>query len=167
MSLQLDLKRWLLTELKNNKSFESMKLRLPFKLIICLGISGAFFLACSSDDDSSEISREPFFNFTTQYFDEGILENKSDSLKIKIETNSYWDIEKKSDLEWFSIQPSKGTGSGEATIQVKENKTVGDRSAWIYLNAFEFKDSLEVSQRGRELAISRRNLRMLMVTVQI
>lgn len=132
-----------------------MKIRLPLKLIICLGISGAFFLACSSDDDSSEISREPFFNFTTRFFDDGILENKNDSLKIDIETNSYWDIEKKSELEWISIQSGKGTGSGEATIQVKENKTVGDRSAWIYLNAFEFKDSLEIRQRGRELAISK------------
>ncbi len=134
-----------------------MKSHLPFKLIICLVISGAFFLACSSDDDSSEISREPFFNFTTQYFDEGILENKNDSLKINIETNSYWEIEKKSEpeSEWFSIQPSKGTGNGEATIQVNENNTVGERSGWIYLNAFEFIDSLEINQQGRELAISK------------
>ncbi|SKB71863.1 Putative binding domain-containing protein, N-terminal [Salegentibacter holothuriorum] len=132
-----------------------MKLRLPFKLIICLGISGAFFLACSSDDEDSEVSREPFFNFSTRYFDEGILKNETDSIKIDIETNSYWNIEKESDLDWVSIQPSKGTGSGESTIQVKDNKTVGDRSAWIYLNAFEFKDSIEVKQRGRELSISK------------
>ncbi|WP_289024003.1 BACON domain-containing carbohydrate-binding protein [uncultured Salegentibacter sp.] len=131
-----------------------MKLQLPFKLIICLGISGSFFLACSSDDKDSSISREPFFNFSTRYFDEGILENKTDSLKIDIETNSYWNIEKESNMDWVSIQPSKGTGSGEATIQVKDNNTVGDRSTWVYLNAFEFKDSLEIKQRGRELSIS-------------
>ena len=132
-----------------------MKLRLPFKLIMCLGVSGALFLACSSDDEDSDISREPFFNFSTRYFDEGILENKNDSLKIDIETNSYWNIEKESSTDWVSIQPSKGTGSAEATIQVKDNNTVGDRSTWVYLNAFEFKDSLEIKQRGRELSISK------------
>lgn len=134
------------------------RLQLPLKLFTVIGVLSIFFFACNSDDDSAAgNSREAFFNYTTHFSnDNQILGNKEDSLKIDIETNSYWKIEKEKDAdnEWVSVKPGKGTGSAEVTVEVQKNSTVGLRSAWLHFSAFEYKDSLKVSQKGQDLAIS-------------
>ncbi|NKI26914.1 hypothetical protein HCG49_10105 [Arenibacter sp. 6A1] len=124
----------------------------------CFGISfiGAFFWACNNDDGSAEISREPFFEISALFSSENeLLGIQEDSLKVAIKTNSYWEVKKGENSSWLSVTPNKGTGDNTVKISSTKNIGVGERSAWLFFNAYSLKDSLKVSQKGTDLLLSK------------
>ncbi|TXD46356.1 BACON domain-containing protein [Polaribacter sp. IC073] len=132
-----------------------MKQKQLFKLLLLLVVVTSITLACSEEFDSSK-NRELYFDITTDYFSpEELLSIESDSLKVTINTNSYWEIAKGNNSEWISITPNKGTGSNIVKLESEENTAVGDREVWVYFNAYNLKDSIKVTQKGRDLALSK------------
>lgn len=112
-------------------------------------------LACDSDEDGNGKNREPYFNISAEYFSaDNILKTQKDSVKINIETNSYWEVTKEVNSDWISITPNKGTGDNIVRILSKENTTITERSTWVFFTAYRLKDSIKVIQKGKDLALS-------------
>lgn len=132
-----------------------MKQERIFKLIFMLAGVFLILLACDNDDDSNEKNRNPYFNISTIYFSETeILGVKPDSMKVEIETNSYWEVTKGENSEWLTITPNKGTGDNVVRVLSKPNEVVAERSSWVYFTAYQLKDSIKVIQKGKDLALS-------------
>ena len=132
-----------------------MKQQRLFKLIFMLITIISISLACDSDDDNDEKNRTPYFDISTVYFSENnILKVAGDSVKVDIKTNSYWEVIKGANSAWLSITPSKGTGDNIVRIKSKENTGVNDRSAWVFFSAYQLKDSIKVTQKGNDLALT-------------
>ncbi|MCR8668720.1 hypothetical protein NO995_13590 [Aestuariibaculum sp. M13] len=133
-----------------------MKQQPLFKVFFALSAIISIFLACDSDDDgANEKNRTPYFNIEPIFFsEENILEVAEDSLKVDIKTNSYWEITKGEDAEWLSVSPNKGTGDNVVKLLSKENATIKERTSWVYFTAYQLKDSVKVTQKGRDLILS-------------
>jgi hypothetical protein len=130
---------------------QNQLLKLLFLLIVVTSIT----LACSEDYNPTK-NREVYFDISTEYFSPGDLLNiGQDSLKVKVNTNSYWEITKGENSDWISITPNKGTGDNIVKLQSKENIGVGNRDTWVYFTAYNLKDSIKVVQKGRDLALSK------------
>lgn len=133
-----------------------MKQKQLFKLLFLVAVVTSLIYACTDNDDELSKNRTAFFEIATEYFSgDEILKIQPDSLKVNIKTNSYWEITKDTDVDWLSINPSKGTGDNIVKLESKENTTVGNREAWVYFTAYDLKDSIKVTQKGRDLAISK------------
>lgn len=127
-----------------------------FKFCLGLGFIGAFFWACNKDDDSTRDAREPFFEISTLFFSENeVLGIQEDSLKVAIKTNSYWEVKKGEDAFWLSVTPNKGTGDQTVNIKSKKHLGVGERSTWLFFEAYSIIDSVKVTQEGRALLLSK------------
>lgn len=133
-----------------------MKQKRLLKVFFALSASISIFFACDSDNDGvSEKNRTPYFNMEPIFFSEGnALNVGEDSLKVDIKTNSYWEVTKGEGAEWLSITPNKGTGDNVVKLLSKENPTIKERTSWVYFTAFKLKDSIKVTQKGRDLALS-------------
>lgn len=133
-----------------------MKQKQLLKFLFSLATIITISIACDNDDDSSGKNRAPYFDISTVYFSEGeILGINTDSLKVEIKTNSYWEVTKENNTEWLSITPSKGTGDNVVRILSKPNATVKERSSWVYFTAYQLKDSVKVTQKGKDLSLSK------------
>ncbi|MBJ7879828.1 BACON domain-containing protein [Gelidibacter salicanalis] len=132
-----------------------MKQQQFFKLIFILVAVFSVLLACDNDDDSNEKNRSPYFDISTIYFSEtDILGIQQDSMKVEIKTNSYWEVTKGENSEWLSITPNKGTGDNVVRVLSKPNAVISERSSWVYFTAYQLKDSIKVTQKGKDLALS-------------
>lgn len=126
------------------------------KLLFSVIVVTSLIFACSEDNDDLSKNRTPFFEISTEYFSENeLLKIQPDSLKVNIKTNSYWEITKDVNVDWVAIKPSKGTGDNIVKLESKENTGVGNREAWIYFTAYDLKDSIKITQKGRDLALSK------------
>lgn len=133
-----------------------MKQKQLFKLFIAFTAIISIFIACDKDNDDVKNKRAPYFDITPEYFsDTEILGIYEDSIKVAIKSNSYWEVTKGENADWLSIAPAKGTGDNVVRILSKENVTVTDRSTWVYFTAYKLKDSIKVTQEGKDLALSK------------
>lgn len=79
-------------------------------------IAAAAFTGCSNDDDSENLVPQMSADPTSLTFEN--VEGEA-SKEVVITANCTWKV-KKSNLDWATVTPESGTGSGIITVKVKE-----------------------------------------------